>query len=417
MLSEEVIDKVVERLVKRIEKGNEYVLKKIGENVKKIGTFSSASRAELEQMIQYGGDYDKIVYELSKITNINVKEIQEIFEEIAKKDYEFAKDFYEYRDLKYIPYEDNVIMQSLVDSVTKATAGEYMNITNTSLIGFNVLGADGKIVFKDLRQTFIDTMDEAIINVNQGKETFDEAMNRTLKQLGESGLQNVEFESGRTMRLDSAVNMNLRAGIKELHNQLQEQIGEEIGADGVEISVHGNPAPDHADVQGHQFTYKEYEKLQTKGYAKDYKGNKYDMRTYSKKGKMFFRPISMYNCYHVAFSVVLGVNKQQYSDEELSEINRKNEDKFTFEGREYTKYEGTQLQRRIEREVRKMKDIQTIGKANGDKDLIMDAQDKISVLTRKYKNLSEASGLPAFMERMRVSGYQRIGKKALNKMK
>ena len=38
MLSDEVIDKVVERLVKRIEQGNEYILQKIGENIKQFKT-------------------------------------------------------------------------------------------------------------------------------------------------------------------------------------------------------------------------------------------------------------------------------------------------------------------------------------------------------------------------------------------
>ena len=415
MLSDEVINKVVARLVERVQKGNEYVLKKIGENVKKIGTLSPSSRRELEQIIQYGGDYNKIVRELSKITKINIKEIKEIFSEIAKDDYKFAEDFYNYRDVKYIPYDDNKTLRSLVDSVAKTTSGDYANIMNTKMIGFNVMDANGNVVFKDLKQAYIDTMDEAVLNVSQGKETFDEAMNRTMRQLGESGLRSVQYESGRTMRLDSAVNMNLRGAIRDLHNQLQEQIGEEIDADGMEISVHGNPAVDHADAQGHQFStkkekgekYSEWEKLQIYGHAKDYEGKEVDIRVTSKKGHTSWRPISMYNCYHVPKSVVLGVNDPQYSQEELNEINRKNEEGFEFEGKHYTNYEGTQLQRRIENEVRRMKDMQILGKAGGDNEMVAEAQTKITQLNKKYKNLSQASGLPTQMERMKVEGYKR----------
>lgn len=422
MLSEEVINKVVNRLVERVQKGNEYVLQKIGENIKKIGTLSSASRRELEQIMQYGGDYDKIVNELSKITNINIKEIKEIFNEVAKSDYEFAEKFYDYRDIKYIPYKENINLQNLVDSMARSTSEKYMNIMNTRLIGFNIYDGNGNYIFKDLRQTFIDTMDEAILNVSQGKETFDEAANRTLQQLSESGLQSVQFESGATRRLDSTINMELRSGIRELHNQLELQIGEEIDADGMEMSVHGNPAPDHADAQGHQFSiikekgekYSEWEKLQIYGHAKDYEGKEIDIRVTSKKGHISWRPISMYNCYHVGFAVVLGVNKPQYSDEELKEINEKNEDGFEFEGKHYTNYEGTQLQRRIETEVRKMKDMQIAAKAGNQSDLVEEAQGKITLLTNKYRNLSQASGLPYATERMRVSGYRRTTTKKVN---
>ena len=57
MLNEEIINKITERLVNRIEKGNEYVLKKIGGSVKKIGTFTDTSLHNLEQILKYCGEY------------------------------------------------------------------------------------------------------------------------------------------------------------------------------------------------------------------------------------------------------------------------------------------------------------------------------------------------------------------------
>ena len=106
MLSDEVIDKVVERLVKRIEQGNEYILQKIGENIKQFKTIKPSEAQQLYQIIRYGGDYDKIVDKLSQITELNVNDIYEIFNEVAKNDYLFARQFYEYRGKKYIPYEN-----------------------------------------------------------------------------------------------------------------------------------------------------------------------------------------------------------------------------------------------------------------------------------------------------------------------
>ena len=44
------------------------------------------------------------------------------------------------------------------------------------------------------------------------------------------------------------------------YNENQKIIAEEIDADGVEISVHINPAPDHSMVQGRQFTTNQYDK-------------------------------------------------------------------------------------------------------------------------------------------------------------
>ena len=70
-------------------------------------------------------------------------------------------------------------------------------------------------------------------------------------------------------------------------------------------------------------------------------------------------------------------------------------------------YEGTQLQRRLETEIRKQKDTQILGIASDNKELIYNAQYKITQLTNRYRELSKISGLPTKMEKMRVVGYKR----------
>ena len=73
-------------------------------------------------------------------------------------------------------------------------------------------------------------------------------------------------------------------------------------------------------------------------------------------------------------------------------------------------YQGEQLQRNLEREIRKQKDIHILAKSSGDIDLMSKAQLKITQLTRKYHQLSEVSGLSTKMKRMSVSGYRRVAK-------
>ena len=51
MIDERLIDKLVERLVDRIEEGNAYTLQKIGESIKKIGTLSPSKAQQLGQLI------------------------------------------------------------------------------------------------------------------------------------------------------------------------------------------------------------------------------------------------------------------------------------------------------------------------------------------------------------------------------
>lgn len=400
MLNEELIEKVTERLVTRIEELNTYTLEQIGKSIKRIGTLSPSKAQELGQILKYGGDYDKIARKLSQITELNVQDIYDIFEEVAQNDYRFAEQFYDYRGINYIPYDQNVALQNQVNALTRMMIDNY--VARTGVIGFSVRDLSGNLIFKDLNTVYRDTIDKAVLSVSQGKNTFQDEMYKIVNELGSGGLKTVEYANGRTMRLDSAIRMDLKRNLRDLHFELQKQFGEEFGADGYEVSVHINPAPDHTEVQGRQFSKQEYDRLQSVGVAKDYKGKTINLW----KGKSF-RPIREYNCYHYEFPIVLGVSKPEYSAEQLQKIIDDNNKGFELDGKHYTNYEGTQLQRSLERKIREQKDIQIMAKAGDITDLVDKSQGNITKLTNKYRELSKVSGLPTKMQRMRVSGYKR----------
>ena len=388
---------VITRLINRVESGNTFILEQIGKTIKEIGELTPTKAYQLQQMIKYGSRYDTIIERLSKITNINTKEIDEIFEEYAKRDYRFAEKFYKYRNITYVPFNEMTTLKNEVDALSLMTKGTYMNLANTSVLGFWLNNR-----FYNIQEAYQYAIDQAILSISQGKDTFQHQMYSLLKQFGDSGVRTIDYASGTSRRVDSALRMNLREGIRELHNATQDVLGQSFGADGVEITVHEYPAPDHEDLQGRQFSKEEYENLQNNLPATDYKGITYTHE---------HRPISKLNCYHNKFDIVLGVSQPQYTNEELEQIKQRNEKGFDIEGKHLSMYEGTQLQRRIETEIRKQKDNQILGVSSGNKELIADAQYKITALTNRYRELSKISGLPTKMERMRVVGYKRVNTK------
>lgn len=404
MLSDEVIDKVVERLTNRIEQANQYVLLQIGKKVKQVYNMTPSQAQKLVQVLKYGGDYEKIVKKLQEITKLNIKDIKKIFEEIAKNDYDFAKQFYDFRNKKYIPFEQNKALQRQIEAIRILTNEKYIDLARTKALGFSIRNKKGKVIFKGLRQTYNEAIDKAVLNVVQGKGSFYEQMHGILKDIGMSGLKTLDYASGRSMRLDSAIRMHMEDAIGQLHNETQKLIGEEFDSDGVEITVHLNPAPDHELVQGRQFSNKEFYKFQN------------DIDCYSYDGTFFpsefeghdRRSISELNCKHYTFAIILGVNIPQYSNEQLQDIINRNDKGFDFDGKHYSMYEGTQLQREVEREIRKQKDLQMFGLETGDDKLVRDSQYKIRLLNKKYKQLSEASELPTKLQRLRVSNYKRV---------
>lgn len=379
MLNESVIEAIAERLVNRIEEVNSFVLDLLGQRINEIGKLIPTDARKLISTLQYGGDINKIVEKLAEITNLNVKDIYIIFEELARKDLNFAKQFYDYRGINFIPYEDNFSLKQQVQALARITANEYVNLSST--LAFAKKDKFGKTIYSSISQTYQETLDKAILSVSQGKETYNTIMRETIKELGSSGVKTVNYASGYSRRLDSSVRMNIMEGMRTLHNEVQKIIGEEISYDGIEISVHSNPAPDHEDIQGKQYSLDEFKKL----------------------NESLERPISTLNCYHYIFSIILGVSKPQYTQKELNEIKERNDKGFEFEDINYSYYEGQQLQRKLETAIRQQKDIQTIAKSSGDEQLYSEASSKINKLSRKYRDLSKVSGLPTKVERLKVN--------------
>lgn len=400
---------VITRLIDRVESGNTFILKEIGKTIGKIRNLTPTQAYQLQQMIKYGASYQTIIERLSKTTNINTKEIDEIFNSYAKKDYQFAKKFYDYKNIDYIPFEKFTLLNQQVKALSRMTKIAYTNLSNTSALGFTIKDAFGNVRFKNISDAYQYAVDQAILNISQGKDTFDHQMKSILKDLG-SGVKVLDYQSGRARRLDSALRMNLQGGLRQLHNEVQSILGESFGADGVEITVHEHSAPDHENAQGKQFTINEFNKLQTIGVAMTYDRERINMH-YEWKTKeamtLSFRPISQLNCYHNVRYIILGVNKPQYTDKELDEIKYRNQKGFEYEGKHYSLYEGTQLQRKIETEIRKQKDIQIIGREANNNLVVLEAQDKITQLTDKYRELSKISGLPTKMQRTRVANYHK----------
>ena len=435
MLSDEVLEKVTERIVERLSILNTNILKHIGSKIDEIGKLKPTQAQQLIQTLKYGGDYEKIVKELSRVSKLNTKEIKEIFEEVAKNDYRFAKQFYDYRGIGYIPYDENVALQNEVKAIANITARRCAEMMTPRALGFGMIDKKtGDVTFKGLKKAYYDLLDEAVLSVSQGKESFDQAMTRQIKQMGSGGLK-VIYESTyinkdgkevhNTRRLDSAIRMNLKDSLRELHNETQDIFGKEFGANMVEVSHHSNSAPDHIDtIDGKQFAKIDVIKEQIKnGIEKEIRLEDIQGNRVRVKGKWYDdfdtinngldRQVSTLNCYHYIFNGILGVTEPEYTKEELQKDKQKNLNGCEIDGKHYTLYEASQLQRKLETAIREQKDVQILGKSLNNTELITSSQSKITSLTKKYKEVCNVSGLPYKVKRLSISGYKRANIKKL----
>lgn len=406
MLNEHQINMLPERICERLAGINTEYLEIIGNLIKEVGELRPTDVHRLQRMYDTGADLHRISLMLAEVSDKNVQDIYDAFDIVARDNYEYSRPFFEAQAMQFIPYEENENLQRYVKSVAKQTAGDYINLTQHT--AFAVFDPGGKSIAplfaknKDkvatsLSDTYTKIMDYAVTKVQLGETDYQSAMREVQKAMVNSGIKTVDYATGYKRRLDTAVRQNVLWGLKECNQNTADMIGEEFGADGYEISYHSNPRPSHADMGGRQYA---------KGEARTVKGVYYP--SFEKEAEPL---LNEYGCLHFKFSILLGISRPVYSNEQLEQMKAEDKQTFEFEGKEYTRYEASQLQRKIETAVRHEKDLANMAKASGNDDLRREAQYKINLLTSKYAQLSKASGLPTKMERMQVGGFRRVKEK------
>ena len=390
MKDDKKLELLLERFYNRFNQYNTKVLQKMGEAIKKFDGVSPNVAHQIAQELKYGADINDLMAELSKLSGKSIKDVEEAFDLVAEENMAFAEVYAKAKNMEFVDYKNNEQLKRLVKSIAGETNATFKNISRAKAVGFVLKDENGNKIFKNLKKTYNDLIDEAVFNVTTGTTDYQSAMRGVMKQLADSGVkiheEKVGYKNGYNVRIDSAVRQNVLTGIRQVNLEIQSQVGRDFGADGVEISAHSPCAEDHLHIQGKQYSNKEFAKLNG------------DLE----------RPIGEYNCRHFVFSIVLGVNQPSYSQKMLNEMNRESQSVVEYEGKKYTAYEATQVQRKLETAIRKQKDRQIIARASGDKDGVGIAQSNISTLTNKYNDFSKNAGLDTYKNRLAVSGYRKV---------
>ena len=409
MLSEDAIEKLVQPIVKRQQDINNYVISLICKRIKEIGRLLPSDVYKLERLLKMGGDVRKINIEIARQTGYQVRDIKKLIKTVALDSYEDTKPYYDYRHKSFIPFLKNEPLQKVVNAVANETANTYLNLSRSTAFMIRDLKNPKLLKPTSLSETYQSIIDEAVQASQSGVLDYNTLMRRSIEQLADSGIRNVVYypESGRmyTQRLDTAVKRNLLDGVRAVNQAVQDETGKQYGADGKEITVHANPAPDHQFVQGHQFSNEEYAKLQGDADVtfKDVQGRVYDH---------FDRHIGTCNCRHFTYSIIIGFANPNYTDAQLAKILANNDKGYTLpNGKHLTMYQCTQYQRKLETEVRYAKDGQMASLAAGNNELAKKYQVKVNNLTKEYNQFSKACGLSPKPVKMRVSGYKKISTK------
>ena len=296
------------------------IIKEIAERIANVGYANTVVLNNILIAQEMGILYEDVIKLVSKHNNQTYKEIQKIFKKAGAQTLEFDDRIYKSKGLNPVPIQKSrSIMQFMASTIEKTNMNLYNLVMTTA----------------DTSQTqFYNAMNKAYMEVSTGLKSYSQAIIDTIKEVSNQGAY-IKYPSGRKINIESATRMNIVTGVNQTCGKLQLLRAQELDCDLMEITAHSGARPSHAEWQGKivSLSGKDgYLSLSDIGYGTvtGFKG---------------------VNCNHDWMPFYEG-STRTYTDKELEVIEN---EKVIYKGKEISRYDAMQIQRKMERQIRQDK--------------------------------------------------------------
>lgn len=387
------------------------IMNDIIRRIAETGEITRTADWQLNRLYNMGADKTDIKKHIQEALNLSDTEIEQLYSDTLKEGYLRDESLYRAVGQEFIPFEENMALQQLIEATKQQTAKQLKNITRT--MGFAVKQPNGRKTFKTVDDYFKDTMDNAFMHVLNGTFDYNSIIRKVTDEMTRSGVRSINYDSGISTRIDVAARRAILTGVNQVTSKINSDNMQKLDTEFVETSWHSTARPTHQVWQGRVFYWDRAnpnaEKIEAGVLYKSF---------IRETGYGEVDGLCGANCRHTFYPFIPGISVRTYTDEQLEELNRQENEKKEYNGKEYNKYEATQYQRRLETSMRKYRQDISLLKQSGladDSDEVIAARCKYQTLSRKYSDFSKKMGLREHRDRINADGLKDIGNTKISK--
>lgn len=361
------------------------LLEEICSRLKAADELNEVTVQDIQALRSHGIDLRNIEKAIRKTSGISETKLNELLDDVVERNQKY---YTELIDLAHITQPETLVSVEDTWAIYEQTKQTLRNITRS--MGFLV---DAGRTMLPPAKAYQWALDAATLKAESGAISYGQAIKDAVRELASNGLRVVDYESGHRDHVDVASRRAVMTGVSQLCSKYTEQAAEYLETPYYEVSAHAGArdVPGPSPWSSH----------------KDWQGKVYSIRAgdiypsiYEVCGLGAVDGLEGANCRHRRNVWVEGVSERTYTDEQLAHID--DDIGCEFDGKKYTAYEATQMQRRVEREARKLKREKAAYKAAGLREEEQTVNIRLRRLNVKYKAFSAAAGLPEQRERMKV---------------
>lgn len=330
MLTPDQLEALPRRFVQLWQQVEDDILQDIARRIKKMDELDPLTPTAIWQawrLAETRAVRSNTVATLAKYTGKSRAEIKRLLESAGAQTLAADDAVYAAAGLAPPPVEQSPALLNLLNAGYRQTCGTWQNLTATTA--------------NTVTSAFEDRLSRAWGLVSTGAMDYNTAIRRTVDDLADT-MPYITYPSGHTDPLEVAARRAVLTGVNQTGAKLQLERMEEMGCEFVEVTAHEGARPTHAVWQG---------RVYHRGGAVVQDGERYeDFETATGYGTG--PGLCGWNCRHNFYPFYPGISVRNYTDDRLAELDARN---VPYGGGLYTRYEITQMQRALERKVRKYK--------------------------------------------------------------
>lgn len=375
MLPPGYLDTAPEALCSLMRQLEDDILQDAAKRIGKMSSFSETSDWQLWRLKQLRGLRSDVIRRLAQYSGKTEAEIRALLQQAGTETLAADDIVHAAAGKPITPIDSSPALLNLLNAGYEQTLGTWYNLTATTAA--TVTGQ------------FERALDRAWLQVSSGAFDYNTAIRRAVNDLSRN-MAYITYPSGHRDTLEVAVRRAVLTGVNQTAGKLQVARMEEMGCGFVEVTAHSGARPEHADWQG---------KVYHRGGAVTYKGQRYaDFETATGYGSG--NGLCGWNCRHNFYPFYPGVSQRSYTQAELRKLDAR---EFEYQGKLYTKYELSQIQRGLERKVRKAK-RDYLAEDSAGLDTSRSAV-KLSSARQHLRQFCQETGLPYDSARVGKAGF------------
>lgn len=188
--------------------------------------------SDIKALRAHGIDLEEIKTAISETTNTGMDQLEKLMDDVVERNQQY---YTEMIDIAHVTAPERLVGHEDVYAIYEQTKGTYRNITQS--MGFLVRQGRHRIMLPPAK-AYQHCLDMAVLQIESGAFSYNQAISSAIKELADSGLKTVNYESGHVDSVDVAVRRAVMSGVNSLNQRYREQSMDYLGTNLVETTAH-----------------------------------------------------------------------------------------------------------------------------------------------------------------------------------